>query len=330
MLANLFAPRDGILRVHMIGHGSDLKKSDAFLLEYNGKCIMIDGGLEGGDASLRYLLDLRCRWLAGQREWIDAPSCRLKLDIMVSHCHNDHVGALYSEIFPSPYLEIGKLYMPPPCGLDERYGLCGDQKYRPLLDRALKVYQQQTEIVSYGFGVENSFSLPMISDDDTSPIVTVCPAWINSASEERLLCMGEALDQGGDPNPNLATMVMNNNSTWVHVRHGSCTFLFTGDTVKKKKSVGYEMVDEMIAAYSDVLGQVDVVKYVHHGYKRNAAAEAMMSLCPRYVVVTAEVATGNEAIRERYPNNDVKLINCGLQTYIFESDGDNLTVVPEV
>ena len=101
------------------------------------------------------------------------------------------------------------------------------------------------------------------------------------------------------------------------------------DTVKKNKSVGYEMVEEMIDAYASVLGQVDVVKYIHHGYKRNAAAAAMMSFDPRYVVVTAEIATGNDVIRERYPDSDVKLINCGLQTYVFESDGENLSVTPK-
>lgn len=330
MYVNEFAARDGMLRVHMIGHGSEPKKSDAFLLEYNGTFIMIDGGLENCDASLRYLLEIRRTLLSGHEELIDDPTCRLKLDIMVSHFHSDHVGALYTMVFPSPYLEIGKLYMPPHCRLDERYGLCGDVKYRPLLERAMTAYQPQTETVSYGFGVESSFSLSMFSGDPTAPVVTVCPAWINSADEGRIARMIETRFQGDEQNANIATMVMNNNSTWIHVRHGNRTFLFTGDTVKKNKPIGYEMVEEMTEAYASVLGQVDVVKYIHHGYKRNAAADAMMSFQPRYVVVTAEIATGNEVIREKYPDSDVKLINCGVQTYVFESDGEDLTVTPEV
>ena len=55
--------------------------------------------------------------------------------------------------------------------------------------------------------------------------------------------MTEAICKEGEINPNLATMVMNNNSTWIHVRHRKRSFLFTGDTVKKNKFVGYEMVE---------------------------------------------------------------------------------------
>ena len=52
MYANDFAVRDGILRVHLIGHGEEPPKSDAFLLEYNGALVLIDGGLIGCSASL--------------------------------------------------------------------------------------------------------------------------------------------------------------------------------------------------------------------------------------------------------------------------------------
>ena len=71
------------------------------------------------------------------------------------------------------------------------------------------------------------------------------------------------------------------------------------------------------------------MKYVHHGFKRNGAAEAMMSLSPSYVVVTTVLATGDEAIRKKFPESDVKLLNCGVITYVFASDGETLTVSPE-
>ena len=114
------------------------------------------------------------------------------------------------------------------------------------------------------------------------------------------------------------------------MRYGERTFLFTGDTVKKNKPMGYEMTEEMIRVYADVLGQVDVVKYVHHGYKRDAAVDAVMSLSPRYVLVTTCLATADRVIRERYPDSEVKTLNCGVNTYIFESNGESLTVSPEV
>ena len=92
MYANDFAAKDAHLRVHMIGHGSDTKKSDAFLLEYQGAFVMIDGGMEECDATIRYLLDLRAHILSDRPELIEDPSCRLRLRVMISHCHRDQFG----------------------------------------------------------------------------------------------------------------------------------------------------------------------------------------------------------------------------------------------
>jgi hypothetical protein len=218
--------------------------------------------------------------------------------------------------------------MPPDAELDEKFGLSGDVKYRPGLKRALETYQSQARVIDLAFGAENRITLPMTADAE-SPVITICPPWCNSALPERVRLVCEALKQEDD-DPKVATMVTNNNSAWMHVRHGERTFLFTGDTVKKNKPMGYEMVEEMIAAYADVLGQVDVVKFVHHGYKRNGAVDAIMSLSPRYVFVTTYLATADQVLHESYPESDVKTLNCGVNTYIFESDGESLTVFPEV
>lgn len=327
MYANQFAAHDHILRVHWIAHGTDPKKSDAFLLEYDGNYTMIDGGMEHCDASLHYLRQIRRTLLIGHEDLQDASDCPLKLNVMISHCHRDHVGALHTEIFPSPMIELDTLYMPPDSRLDEKYGLNGDRKYRPLLEKSLQMHQPQARVIDIGFGKENMLAVPMGSEVD-SPIITLCPPVINSAAEERIACMIEAL--GSEENPNIPTLVLNNNSVWIHVRHGQHTFLFTGDTVKKGKSMGYEMIEDMIGAYAELLGQVDVIKYVHHGFKRNHAAPAMMSLEPRYIVLTTALATADEVIREKFPESDVKLLNCGVRTYVFACDGEHLTVTPEV
>ena len=331
MLANQFAHRDGLLRVHMIGHGAETPKSDAFLLEYNGVYIMIDGGKNDCDATLEYLMSLRRALLSGRETLWNDPSCRLKLSVIVSHCHKDHVGALYRSVFPSPFVELDTLYMPPACGLDSSYGRHGDDKYRPHLKKALASAQPQAKVVDLMFGAENRIVLPMCRDDDLTPVITICPPWINSASPERIALLLERSGNEDGSEISMATAVMNNNSSWVHVRHGERTFLFTGDTVKKTLPMGYEMVDEMIDQYRDVLGeQVDVLKYVHHGYKRDGAAAVMMSLSPRYVVLTTPLATAGEAIRERFPDNPVRIVNCGTETYVFTCDGENLTVKPEI
>ena len=328
MYANEFAKKDGLLRVHLIGHGEEPPKSDAFLLEYNGALVLIDGGLFDCDSSLRYLLAVRRTFLAEHEPlWYDT-DCRLRISVMISHCHRDHIGALITGVFPSPYIEVDTVYMPPDGGLDVRYGKSGDVKYRASLARAISEYQPGARVIDVRFGTENRLTIPMSAENDNGPVITVCPPWINSGSPERVALLIKAL-KDGEENPNISTLVVNNNSVWIHVRFGARTFLFTGDTVKKNKPMGYEMPEEMIAAYADVLGQVDVVKFFHHGYKRDAAVNAVMSLSPRYVIVTTSLATGDQVLHEKYPESDVKTLNCGVNTYIFESDGETLTVTPE-
>ena len=129
---------------------------------------------------------------------------------------------------------------------------------------------------------------------------------------------------------NVPTLVLNNNSDWFHIRYGSRTFLFTGDTVKKPRQSTEEALDEMLCAYGPILGQFDVVKYVHHGFRRDAAAEAMLSLSPRYIVLTTAVATAQEAICEKFPDSVAKLLNCALQSYVFSADGETLSVIPKI
>jgi len=193
MYANEFASRDNELRVHLIGHGEEPPKSDAFLLEYNGMLVLIDGGLFDCDASLNYLLKLRRMFLAEHESlWNDA-GCRLRLSVMISHCHRDHMGALITNVFPSPYIEIDTVYMPPDSELDQKYGKSGDIKYRADFARALGEYQPQARVIDVAFGAENRIILPMFGDRTHAPMITVCPPWINNASPDRVALLISAL-----------------------------------------------------------------------------------------------------------------------------------------
>lgn len=329
MYANEFAKKDGLLRVHLIGHGEEPPKSDAFLLEYQGMFVLIDGGLFDCDASLNHLLNIRRALLTDHEELWEDTDCRLRLTVMISHCHRDHIGALITEIFPSPYIEVETVYMPPDSVLDKKYGKSGDIKYRSDFARALTEYQPGAGVIDVAFGAENRLTIPMSAENDSAPVITVCPPWINSADPERVALLINAL-KPGEENPDISTLVVNNNSVWIHIRFSARTFLFTGDTVKKTKPMGYEMPEEMIEVYADTIGgQVDVLKYLHHGYKRDGAADVMMSLSPRYIVLSTHLATGEEAIRQKYPENDVKFVNCGPRTHIFACDGEQLTLTTE-
>lgn len=331
MYANDFAPHDGVLRVHMIAHGDKPPKSDAFLLEYNGAYILIDAGVPDNDASLQYLLALRRRLLCGHPAQQDDPACRLRLTCMASHCHVDHIGGLYTYIFPSPFLEVDAFYLPPASAMDDFFSgfdSNGDVKYRPLLEQAQRTYQPQARVITHDFGAENRFSFRMIAGDETAPLVTVCPAYLDYGVGEKmehlidLYCEGERTDR------RIAILAVNNCSDWFHIRHGARSFLFTGDTTKKADPAAVEMAGEMTDTYLPILGAVDVVKYVHHGYARDAAAADMMRFDPKYVVVTTVIATGHHVIRSLYPDSPVCLLNCAEQTYVFSTDGDALQLTP--
>ena len=128
----------------------------------------------------------------------------------------------------------------------------------------------------------------------------------------------------------IATQAVNNSSDWFHVRYGERTFLFTGDNVKKREKRNDESADRMTARYLPILGKADVVKYIQHGYKRDAGAVDMMAFDPRYVIIGAEDSTGGEAIRQKHPQNSVKIVNFATQSYVFSTDGKTLNISPEV
>ncbi len=330
MFANDFAIRDDMLRVHMIAHGEEPPKSDAFLLAYNGQYLLIDGGMVNCPASLAYIMEIRRDLLSGHEELLADTDCRLKISIMISHCHRDHVGALITHVLPSPYLEVESIYLPAYSALPERYGITGtngDTKYRPLLCEAWETYQPNIKVSTHDFGVENRFSFRMIEGDETSPLLTICPPCHDYGEQPRLDHLVNIYCEGNHDDPRVATLVINNTSDWLHVRHGHHSFLFTGDTTKKLETPTLEMAQEMTDAYLPILGHIDVLKYVHHGYARNAAAVDMMRFTPAYVIISAKIGTGGEVIRRLYPDDPVKLINCGTLTYIFETDGETLSIV---
>ena len=331
MFANEFAKKDGILRVHMIGHG-DPPKSDAFMLEYNDAFYLIDGGIDVLDYALQYLLNIRRELLRDHPELIDDTSCKLKITSMASHCHIDHIGALFAWVFPSPYIEVDTFYIPPASQMDPHYNLKdtnGDVKYRPRLAEALEKYQPQAKVITHEFGAENRFTFRMIEGDESSPAITVCPAYLDYGIGEKMEHLVSIYCDGDHDDHKIAILAVNNCSDWFHIRHGERTFLFTGDTTKKLPTPTEEMAGEMTDVYLPILGQVDMVKYVHHGYARDSAASDMMRFDPKYVVISARMGSGANVIRKLFPDHPVKLINCGEQTCIFSTDGKELSVTPE-
>ena len=100
----------------------------------------------------------------------------------------------------------------------------------------------------------------------------------------------------------MPTCVVNLNSMWCHVSYSGRSFLFTGDTIKKKTTaLSDEPMDYFIINYGEEL-RADVVKYPHHGVSRNHAKVLVRdylvkSVSDSYVLLSALEGTANAGTR---------------------------------
>ncbi|MBQ9080397.1 MAG: hypothetical protein IJY27_04920 [Clostridia bacterium] len=324
--ANEFAPRDGKLRVLCLHHEQTVFKADSYLFELDGQLWLLDGGMKNSHVTHEYLVALRRRWLesAGLDESSELP---LKLDWFVSHFHIDHVSVMIEQIIPDARFELGTLYLPPVTVLDPAYcvnGTNGDAKYRPLLAKALKKYGTGKEnIVQFDFGMEN---IKELYDESGKLQMTVYPPLADAG-------IGEPLEYnineywGGDRTYKaIPTVVVNSNSNWLKLRYGSHSFLFTGDTMKREAHLDKESTNQMVEAYHDIIGNVNVIKHVHHGYRRDDAVGLMLSFEPQYIILSCREEGVSRTMASQYPDATAKIQNCAVEDILFETDGETLTV----
>lgn len=326
---NQFAPRDGKLYVYCLHHEETIFKADSYVFVLDGGVWLLDGGMKNSYVTRDFLAELRREWLAfgGLDE-----SCGLKfkIDWFVSHFHIDHVSATIDTLLPDSRFEFGNMYLPPITALDPIYYAHegshgnGDEKYRPRLRKALEKYGTGNEnIVQLEFGMQNIMD---IYDESGKLHMTVYPPIVDGG-------LGEPLEYnineywGGDRTyKGIPTVVVNSNSNWLRLKFGKHSFLFTGDTMKREAYLDLESTNEMVKAYHDIIGNVDVIKHVHHGYRRDDAASLMMSFEPKHVIFSCREEGASATYHREYPNSPVKLHNCAAEDVVFESDGETLTV----
>jgi hypothetical protein len=326
--ANDYAPHDGILRVHCVHHEGGYIKSDAFIIEFDGQIWLIDGGMPDSLTAQNYLLSIRDRWLAAVKVPAgESAACKLKLNWIISHFHVDHVAATIESIIPDPAFELDTFYLPPDSALDpvyNTYGVDGDTKYRPRLAEALKKYGTGNEkIVNIEFGKEN---ILRFTDVSGQLHFTIYPTPYDGGTGERLDYMVSNYYKGNYESGKIATAVVNSCCPWVHLAYGEKTFLFTGDLMKREEYLNSEAADEMLRTYRDSISEVNVVKYLHHGVKRDAAAAIVMSFKPEYIIVSSAKETASVALKKANPCMTAKILNCALRDIIFSTDGNSLTV----
>ncbi len=304
MFANQFAKNDGKLKVAFLAPPSEHKKSDAFILQYGKEIFTIDGGMEGTHYFNDHLMKMRAELLKDHPELIDDSSCKLRITCIISHFHTDHVCGLLDNVIPNEYISISAIYYGGPLRVDpeiDKISRNGDVIYRARLEEIIPALRPDCKLTEIDFGKEHTIKFCTNSGLEHEVEFTCLPASADWSLGERYKYMQEYYDIVEKPHrTNIYTI--NSSSIWVHVRLGKNTFLFTGDTIKRRDDLCDEALDEMTALYVDEYSPVTVLKYVHHGINRAKAVKDMLKFAPSNIVFTSSLSTAQDEIKEVAPD----------------------------
>ena len=321
MYLNDNMPLDAGLRVWAVGHSEDIKKADCFVLTYGNEVYLIDGGIHGSYHAIKFLLDFRRRLTNKNLAMAIDSACKLKINLVVSHFHNDHVEALIESILPSPYLDIDNVYLPDVCGVPEEFNKIaknGDRYYRNKIYEQLDKYHPNHKVHIIPFGKENVLRFKSNTGLAKEVNFTIYPLPFDPGEADYLEFMIESYKKDGvRMDYHAYTYALNAASIWLKAEFAGRSFLFTGDTMKRSTELHNEALDFMLEAYRDEVYGVDVLKYIHHGFARDAAAEDMLSLDSKYILLSTQLATAKEAMLAIDPDTKSEILNCGLDTYKF-------------
>lgn len=326
--ANDFAPCDGRLRVFSVGHAEHVQKADAFVICYDKEIYLIDGGHANTYHGLEFLLSLRKKYLKGKKDLIRDIDCKLRINLIISHFHVDHVAATVDSITTSAFIDVADVYVPEECMIPREYlefSDGNDQKYRYPLMKVLEELHPRSLVNNVRYSEDSVIEL---SHGDLE--VTIYPFPFDPCKESYLKFMCDLYatlnkDENGnlpDTRPKFMTYALNAGSMWVRFKLGENSFLFTGDTMKRIVECDGEGLDIMMKTYKERIGKVTVLKYVHHGHARGAAAGQMLSFDPEYILLTTQIATADQTIKNRFPESEARIVNSGLETVLFECDKD--------
>lgn len=303
-------------------------KTDATVLLAYGpealEVVLIDGGLANGRC-YQEVLELRKALLdqAGLSGQYKNKSYKLRLTLMVTHCHKDHVAELYTNLLSSAMLEVTALYLPAATCLttDGTYDNSqnGDYTHRPRLLDAMARYVPDAPIHCLDFGA--TLEVPLACGR------AMLYAPLQDYGTPEGLKYVEAVYYG-DANAakirsDVPVAVVNANSMWIRVELGQNSMLFTGDIMKKKNDRSDEPFDNMIAAYGEAL-RSDIVKYPHHGISRNPAAGPLSQSLVKengVVVLTTKGARDASGAKLAALGTDFVTTEDGAYTFVLDETG---------
>lgn len=292
MIVNALCRGESRMEIRMIPN-PERAKSDASILLMHGPegldVTLIDGGL-ANDLATQALLRVRREALAaaGEAAREGDANWKLALRLIITHCHIDHVAELCENLIPCPYLAVRAMHLPPATALrvDGRYEnrRNGDYNHRPQLLAAMARYAPDAPVEVLPYGQTRRIDLPGGSLRLFAPVRD----WGDAAGERYIL---NHYLQGADAEKiflSLPVMAVNGNSQWVRACVGEHSMLFPGDAMKRLPDRADESMDDSIAFYGEAL-RSEIVKYPHHGVKRDAAAAPLARhlLLPHGLVILA-------------------------------------------
>lgn len=302
LYANDFAPRDGVLRLHLICNDPAIMKGDGYAVTLDGEVFLIDGGMKGDVSSYAYLLRLREAWL--RQAPPKAKAAPLRLHWIVSHFHTDHVDSPLSTTLRDRRFALDRVYLPPRTALDESLPHNCEKRYRKAVQDLINLHHPSATVITSAFGGD---SLTIALGESSITLMPPDRDWGVGADREAMQTLWEMQDN------RIGVGVINAGSQWVLFRHGGRAVLFTGDTMKRTAECDAEPFDTMLARWKDEIGVCDIVKWPHHGYVRDHAASGVMSLSPRYVFFNHHHATAEDVVP-----HGVTTINHGKRTRVIE------------
>lgn len=305
---NQFMNNDNELE--LFAAGCEIAKQDGFVFSYNGEIVVLDGGIKntGDDSVYTYLMNLRKELLPDGVSATDE-NYKLKITVVISHFHTDHMNTYIYDIIPSPYIEIDKVYITEQSVFEttDFYSICdpvyysdgvveskGRLKFLSILDEYFPV----TQIVYVPFGE----TMQIKSSDGRLVFDLFAPSedWGTSERASHLLDIyydgGKASNTAAD----FPKAIVNSNSMWMKVTFSDRTMLFTGDVMKRaeneyspdSQNYAEEPFDVMLSYYAEKCGDdvfdVDIVKFPHHGQVRAEASKGVFEVfTPELVICTA-------------------------------------------
>lgn len=273
--------KDGVLTVYNAPAVANAHQ-DGFVFALDGEIYLLDAGMtDTSDASTyKYLLSLRNSVIASC-EYDEVKTMKLRLNLIISHFHYDHVQALVEQILPDSNFEIANIYYTKASS----YALGADSDEREGVFSSPSV--ANATLHELDFGVTKTLQ----AGELTIKLYAPCEDFgADQASKIRAIYYPSK-----DSSYACADAVENSNSMWMKLSYGGKDMLFTGDVLKKMhesytevgsyEGVGGEPFDLMIAYYGKDEFKADIIKFPHHGSERSAAMFAVTDVMRPDVII---------------------------------------------